>query len=147
VPGNPITELTAPLRVCLEQLIPPEDRLCLRERAIGLCRRLRIFSECKLSSGPREIRRLDPKRNQTTTYARSDPVNPGAKLPSHPIGNRSIIQWIGAQPRPFPDRPVAGFCFHHDPKRSRTKRGKGFNETIGHRPSDECCLLEVLEWG
>jgi hypothetical protein len=99
VPGNSVAELAAPLRVRLEQLVPADDRLCLGERAIGLCSRSRIFSECELSSCPREIRRLDTERDQTTANTRPYPVNPGPELPSHPISDRSIIQRIGAQPR------------------------------------------------
>jgi hypothetical protein len=99
VPGNSVAELAAPLRVRLEQLVPADDRLCLGERAIGLCSRSRIFSECELSSRPGEIRRLDPKRDQAAAYTCPNSVDPGAKLPSHPIGDRPIIQRISAQPR------------------------------------------------
>ena len=99
MPGNPISGLTASLWVCLNQFVPAKDRLCLGERSDGLRCRSRIFSECELSSRPGEIRRLDPERDQAAAYTWPNSVDPGAKLPSHPIGDRPIIQRISAQPR------------------------------------------------
>ncbi len=100
MPGDPFTRFPPTLRMSLKEFVPTDDRLCFGERPVGLGSNSRILSERKLSPRPGEMRRFDPKSDQTTAYPRSDPIDPRSKLPSDPIGDGPIIQRIGTQPCP-----------------------------------------------
>ena len=106
----------------------------------------RILSQGELPPHIRKIGRFDSQRNKPTPDTSPDAVDPCTKLPSHPLGDRPIVERIRASPRSRSGRAVHRLCFDHDTERRCSHRCKSFNQPARHPTRDERCLFEVFEW-
>jgi hypothetical protein len=130
----------------LEQPVQTHDRLGLGERTMCLRRCSCILSEGELPPHSRKIGRFDPQRRKPTPDTGPDAVDPRPKLPSHSLGDRSIVEWISASPRSRSGCAIRGLCFDHDSERRRSDGCKALDQPACHRARNERCLLEILEW-